>query len=178
MKQHLTNAAILLGMISVLAACDEAPTTAQQETQETQEAKGTTDTKDESAVTTVDQLVITQVPIVPGGGEPVDIEPAEAKKFDGVPEQIAAGRQLFQAYNCVGCHFNGGGGMGPPLMDDAWIYGSSMENIAASIIEGRPAGMPTFRHMVAGDQVWQLAAYVRSLSGLGQKQGEKAEAAE
>ena len=173
MKQRLTNVAILLGMISLLAACDEAPTTAQHET-----TKETQETKDGSAVTTVDQLVITQVPIVPGGGEPVDIEPAEAKKFDGVPEQIAAGRQLFEAYNCVGCHFNGGGGMGPPLMDDAWIYGSSMENIAASIIEGRPAGMPTFRHMVAGDQVWQLAAYVRSLSGLGQKQTEKAETAE
>jgi hypothetical protein len=26
--------------------------------------------------------------------------------------------------------------------------------------------MPTFRKMVAGDQVWQLAAYVRSLSHL------------
>ena len=51
-------------------------------------------------------------------------------------------------------------------MDDHWIYGSSMENIASSIIEGRPNGMPTFRKMVAGDQVWQLAAYVRSLSQL------------
>lgn len=163
MKPRLTIFAFLLGMITLLAACGEAPTTEQQET------------KDDSVGNTVDQLVISQVPIVPGGGEPVDIEPAEAKKFDGVPEQIAAGRQLFQAYNCVGCHFNGGGGMGPPLMDDHWIYGSSMENIAASIIEGRPAGMPTFRAMVTGDQVWQLAAYVRSLSGLGQK--EKGEAA-
>ncbi len=38
MKQHLTNVAILLGMISVLAACDAAPTTAQQETPQTKEA--------------------------------------------------------------------------------------------------------------------------------------------
>ena len=86
-----------------------------------------------------------------------------------MPKQIAAGRQLFQAYNCVGCHFNGGGGMGPALMDDNWIYGSSMENIASTIREGRPNGMPTFRGMVSGDQVWQLAAYVRSLSNLAAK---------
>ena len=61
------------------------------------------------------------------------------------PEQIAAGKQLFSAMNCVGCHFNGGGGMGPPLMDNIWIYGNSIENIAATIREGRPNGMPSFR---------------------------------
>ena len=115
-------------------------------------------------------LTVSLVTIVPGGGQPVDVEPPQAKKFDGDPEQIAAGRQLYQAYNCVGCHFNGGGGMGPALMDDKWIYGSSMENIAATIIQGRPNGMPTFRNMVAGDQVWQLAAYVRSLSDLSKKE--------
>ncbi len=115
-------------------------------------------------------LKVSLVTIVPGGGQPVDVEPPQAKKFDGDPEQIAAGRQLFQAYNCVGCHFNGGGGMGPALMDDKWIYGSSMENIASTIIQGRPNGMPTFRNMVAGDQVWQLAAYVRSLSDLSKKE--------
>lgn len=154
MKSRHFIAAPVLAMLSLLAACEQETTTSES------------NDADKAAVASSDQLVISQVPIVPGGGEPVDVEPPEAKKFDGDPEQIAAGRQLFQAYNCVGCHFNGGGGMGPPLMDDHWIYGSSMENIAASIIEGRPAGMPTFRAMVAGDQVWQLAAYVRSLSGL------------
>jgi cytochrome c oxidase cbb3-type subunit III len=125
--------------------------------------------KEKKLPPTLEHLTISQVEIVPGGGHPVDIEPPEAKKFDGNPEQIAAGRQLFQAYNCVGCHFNGGGGMGPALMDDKWIYGSSMENIASTIREGRPNGMPTFRDMVSGDQVWQLAAYVRSLSDLAEK---------
>ena len=118
---------------------------------------------------TLEHLTVSLVDIAPGGAKPVDIEPPEAKKFDGNPEQIAAGRQLYHAYNCVGCHFNGGGGMGPALMDDTWIYGSSMENIASTIREGRPNGMPTFRDMVSGDQVWQLAAYVRSLSDLAEK---------
>jgi cytochrome c oxidase cbb3-type subunit 3 len=49
-------------------------------------------------------------------------------------------------------------------MDDQWIYGGSVENIAASILQGRPNGMPSFRAIVAGNQVWQLAAYVKSLS--------------
>ena len=36
---------------------------------------------------------------------------------------IAEGKRLFDQFNCVGCHAHGGGGMGPALMDDEWIYG-------------------------------------------------------
>jgi len=79
---------------------------------------------------------------------------------------VSEGKRLFQQYNCVGCHFQGGGGIGPPLMDDEWIYGSDPENIFETIVEGRPNGMPTFRGRIPTDQVWQLAAYVRSMSGL------------
>lgn len=152
-----------LGAIAVLGAGMALASCGPDETQ--QDRSGANDPTGTSTVGEA-PLTISMVDIVPGGGKPVDYEPEQAKKFDGNQEQIAAGRQLYQAYNCVGCHFNGGGGMGPPLMDDHWIYGSSMENIASSIIEGRPNGMPTFRKMVAGDQVWQLAAYVRSLSHL------------
>jgi cytochrome c oxidase cbb3-type subunit 3 len=67
--------------------------------------------------------------------------------------------------NCVGCHSHGGGGMGPPLMDDEWRYGGRIDQIAASIAEGRPNGMPAWREKLTSDQIWQLAAYVRSLSG-------------
>ncbi len=150
------SAIAVLGAAMVLASCGP------DETQ--QDRSGASDQTGSSSGEA--PLTISMVDIVPGGGKPVDIEPDQAKTFDGNQEQIAAGRQLYQAYNCVGCHFNGGGGMGPALMDDHWIYGSSMENIASSIIEGRPNGMPTFRNLVAGDQVWQLAAYVRSLSDL------------
>ena len=78
---------------------------------------------------------------------------------------IAEGKRLFTAFNCSGCHGNGGGGMGPALMDDKWIYGSQPANIFASIIEGRPNGMPAWRNKLADVQVWQLVAYVQSLSG-------------
>ena len=76
------------------------------------------------------------------------------------------GQRLFGWYNCSGCHANGGGGMGPPLMDDEWIYGSSPENIYATIIQGRPNGMPSFAGKIPTTQVWQLVTYVRSLGAL------------
>jgi cytochrome c oxidase cbb3-type subunit 3 len=76
------------------------------------------------------------------------------------------GKTLFSQYNCVGCHSHGGGGMGPPLMDSTWIYGSAPEQVFATIVEGRPNGMPSFRGRIPDFQVWQLVAYVRSMSGL------------
>jgi cytochrome c oxidase cbb3-type subunit III len=78
---------------------------------------------------------------------------------------LGEGKRLFTAYNCNGCHALGGGGMGPPLMDDKWRYGGSPEQIFSTIIEGRPNGMPSFRGKLPDFQVWQLAAYVRSMSG-------------
>lgn len=80
--------------------------------------------------------------------------------------ELAEGKRLFTWYNCVGCHANGGGGMGPPLMDDAWIYGSEPENVFRTIVEGRPNGMPSFGGHVPEHQVWQLTAYVRAMGGL------------
>jgi cytochrome c oxidase cbb3-type subunit III len=78
---------------------------------------------------------------------------------------LAEGKRLFTAYNCNGCHALGGGGMGPPLMDAEWRYGGRPEQVFSTIVEGRPNGMPSFRGRVPDYQVWQLAAYVRSLSG-------------
>ncbi len=82
---------------------------------------------------------------------------------------LSEGKRLYNSFNCVGCHAHGGGGMGPPLMDDQWLYGSAPEQVFASIVEGRPNGMPAFRDHIPDYQVWQLAAYVRSLSGLVKK---------
>lgn len=79
---------------------------------------------------------------------------------------VNEGRRLYSWFNCVGCHANGGGGMGPPLIDAEWIYGSEPMNIYASIVEGRPNGMPAFGDKIPEEEVWQLVAYVRSLGGL------------
>jgi cytochrome c oxidase cbb3-type subunit 3 len=76
------------------------------------------------------------------------------------------GKRLFRWYNCSGCHANGGGDKGPALMDRVWIYGSEPAQIYSTIVEGRPNGMPSFGGHIPDNQVWQLVAYVRSLSGL------------
>jgi len=55
--------------------------------------------------------------------------------------------------------------MGPALMDDKWIYGSNPENIFASIVEGRPNGMPSWKGKISDQQVWELVAFVQSLNG-------------
>jgi cytochrome c oxidase cbb3-type subunit 3 len=107
------------------------------------------------------------VPLVdlePGGGLPpknVDF----GKDYEQNAYHVSKGKALFSAMNCNGCHFNGGGGMGPSLIDDVWIYGSDFVNIAATIRDGRPNGMPSFGRMLPPEQIYELAAYVRSLGG-------------
>ncbi|HYI42831.1 MAG TPA: c-type cytochrome [Sphingomicrobium sp.] len=90
---------------------------------------------------------------------------ARAAAYEGNAYAIAHGMQLYSWMNCVGCHSHGGGGMGPALMDAQWRYGGRIDEIASSIAEGRPNGMPSWRSKLTEDQIWQLAAYVRSLSG-------------
>jgi cytochrome c oxidase cbb3-type subunit 3 len=102
--------------------------------------------------------------IWPGGTSPPPLD-ARAKLYDNNAPAISQGQFLYTQMNCVGCHSHGGGGMGPPLMDDEWRYGGRIDQIAASIAEGRPNGMPAWREKLTSDQIWQLAAYVRSLSG-------------
>ena len=85
--------------------------------------------------------------------------------FEGNAFHIAQGQRLYGWMNCSGCHAHGGGGMGPPLMDDEWRYGGSMREIAATILDGRPNGMPSFRGRITEDQAWQLAAFVRRYVG-------------
>ena len=86
--------------------------------------------------------------------------------YDGNAYGVSEGKRLYNQFNCSGCHFQGGGGIGPPLMDSQWIYGSAPQNVFETIVEGRPNGMPAFRGKLGTDQVWQLVAYVRSMSGL------------
>lgn len=86
--------------------------------------------------------------------------------YDDNAYALSEGKALYTSFNCVGCHAHGGGGMGPPLMDNKWIYGSEPQQIFATIVQGRPNGMPSFGGKITDDQVWKLVAYVRSLSGL------------
>jgi len=102
------------------------------------------------------------------GANPI-ATPVPPNTYEESAYAVAEGQKLFDQYNCSGCHFHGGGGIGPPLMDNNWIYGSEPGNIFATIMQGRPNGMPSFRGRIPDDQIWQIAAYVRSLAGLTSK---------
>jgi cytochrome c oxidase cbb3-type subunit 3 len=106
---------------------------------------------------------ISQSDVYPGASAS---PPPTSSQYDESPYAISEGKRLFSWFNCSGCHSHGGGGMGPPLMDATWIYGSEPNNIFATIVEGRPNGMPSFGGKIPDQQIWQLVAYVRSLSGL------------
>ncbi|WP_239027266.1 c-type cytochrome [Ramlibacter algicola] len=85
--------------------------------------------------------------------------------YEGNAYGVAQGKRLYRWYNCGGCHANGGGGMGPALMDEHWRYGGEPAQIFQSIVQGRPNGMPSFGGHIPEDQVWQIVAYVRSMGG-------------
>jgi len=81
------------------------------------------------------------------------------------PDAVTRGMKDFNVFNCSGCHMaNGGGGMGPALSDDKWVYRSSPANIYLDIVQGRGAGMPAFGAMLPDRTVWELVAYIQSIS--------------
>jgi cytochrome c oxidase cbb3-type subunit 3 len=117
-----------------------------------------------AAAATTGLLTMTSVH---AGGPPAalapDVETMTHEELAAV--DVAEGKRLYHWFNCNTCHANGGGDIGPPLMDETWIYGGAPRNIFASIVEGRPNGMPSFRGKIPDAQAWQIVAYVRSMSG-------------
>jgi cytochrome c oxidase cbb3-type subunit 3 len=90
---------------------------------------------------------------------------------------LAYGRVAFQD-NCAPCHGAGGGGaVGyPNLIDDDWLWGGTTEEIAHTITygirndnpESHFGDMPAFGRdgILSNTEIWNVAQYVRSLSGL------------
>ena len=99
----------------------------------------------------------------PPGGQ---ADPAAGRSpYDENAFAVSEGQRLYEWFNCSGCHAHGGGAIGPALMDSVWVYGGEPDQIYATIVQGRPNGMPSFGARIPRQQVWQLVAYVRSLSG-------------
>jgi cytochrome c oxidase cbb3-type subunit 3 len=110
---------------------------------------------------------VTDAPVsglIPAGGVPSDQPDPRAEPYYNNADAVVTGMRLYQQMNCGGCHFNGGGGIGPALMDDSWIYGGRLDQIYNTIYQGRPNGMPAWRGKLGDAQIWQIAAYVRSMS--------------
>jgi cytochrome c oxidase cbb3-type subunit III len=102
-------------------------------------------------------------PIQPGG--PSQASTPASTPYEENAYAVSQGQRLYAAFNCSGCHAHGGGNIGPALMDDKWTYGHEPANVYASIVQGRPNGMPSFGGRIPEAQVWQIVAYVRSMSG-------------
>jgi cytochrome c oxidase cbb3-type subunit III len=87
-----------------------------------------------------------------------------ANPYEGDERAIGEGQRLYGWFNCAGCHGAlGGGGIGPPLRDERWIYGSAPDQIFLSIVQGRPQGMPVYGGRIPDDTVWRIVAFVQSL---------------
>ena len=111
----------------------------------------------------VPQFVV-DTALTPGVGHTAyTIDPRAAQYYDN-PQAVQIGKALFYSMNCAGCHSNGGGGMGPSLMGGHWRYGGRLEQIRQTIADGRPNGMPSWAARLSDADMWDLAAYVRSMS--------------
>jgi cytochrome c-L len=84
--------------------------------------------------------------------------------YTGNAAAIAEGQALYKKMNCYGCHgMQGGGGMGPSLIDDTWKTGDGSDlNLLEQIRDGK-GQMPPYKTMVNDDQAWKLIAFIRSL---------------
>lgn len=80
---------------------------------------------------------------------------------------LEKGAALFQT-NCMACHAgDGGGGIGPNLVDDHWILGGGIKNIFHTISEGGRAGkgMIAWKSSLQPTEIQQIASYIISLKG-------------
>jgi cytochrome c oxidase cbb3-type subunit 3 len=118
-----------------------------------------------SGMQTASALLRVPVSGIYPGGVPTGLNPDMQNPLANDPDAAQRGMKDFDAFNCSGCHAaNAGGGMGPSLSNDRWIYRSSPANIYLSIVQGRSAGMPAFGAMLPDRTVWELVAYIQSIS--------------
>jgi putative heme-binding domain-containing protein len=75
----------------------------------------------------------------------------------------AAGEKIFRSH-CASCHgLRGAGGSGPSLTTGVFYHGSSNADLYRNISEGIPGtAMPD--QFFSSAQIWQIVAYVRSIS--------------
>jgi mono/diheme cytochrome c family protein len=92
-------------------------------------------------------------------------KPKKLNPYTGNPEVIREGKRLYIYFGCSSCHgVGGGGGMGVPLLDDEWKFGSDDETLFR-LLKGKipEQTMPSFEEDMEDDQAWKILAYVRSL---------------
>jgi len=118
-----------------------------------------------SGMVAAEKLLRVPVSGVYPGGNPRGLSPNMQNPLKDDPDAVARGQKDFDNFNCSGCHMaRGGGGMGPALSNNIWIYRDSAANIYLDIAQGRSAGMPAFGAMLPDRTIWELVAYVQSIA--------------
>jgi mono/diheme cytochrome c family protein len=128
-----------------------------------------------------------QATATPASGNPQDIAKSAEKgtlkspypDFAGVADE---GHQKFMSAGCNGCHGGtGGGGMGPPLTNPVWVYGSDDDTLFRLISLGSDelkkqgynrkgsenvvGPMPPMGTVFKSpDDIWKVIAWIRSVN--------------
>ena len=100
----------------------------------------------------------------PPAGHPQE-QPKLLNPFGSDPETVKEGRKLWLSLGCSGCHgVMGGGGMGAPVLDDTWRFGSDDETLY-KLIKGQIPEQTMVKSYATlpDEQVWKMLSYVRSL---------------
>jgi mono/diheme cytochrome c family protein len=121
-----------------------------------------------------------------GGGSPLETarnaEKGSLKSPHADYASVAEeGRKAYLAAGCNGCHGMGGGGMGPPLTNEVWVYGKDDDTLFRLIALGSDelqkqgysrkgsesvvGPMPPFGAIVkSDDDMWKIIAFIRSVN--------------
>ena len=79
---------------------------------------------------------------------------------------IAAGKKVYDS-QCASCHLPDGGGMiGPNLVDEFWLHGGGIQDIYNTIEVGVPEkGMISWKGVLSPEQMKDVAFYIMSIGG-------------
>jgi len=112
---------------------------------------------------------------------------SDAERWDAVAyaltlgtavEEQARGGELYGAADCAGCHGDaqGEGGSGPNFLIPGLAEERSLTELALSIRAGSPPAMPAYAEQLTEDDIWAVAAFVRSIAWGGVQAEAEAEA--
>jgi len=102
---------------------------------------------------------------------PAPTGPVADRSLPGNPfaksaEAVLEGRKIYLKNGCAGCHgMGGGGGMGKPLIDDEWKFGSEDATLF-KLVRGEIPNqtMPNaIGKSLTDDEIWEVLLYVRSV---------------
>lgn len=96
---------------------------------------------------------------------PTGAQDPRAARYERNGYQLAQGGRYFAWYGCAECH--GGEARGAlNLGDKVWTHGSALDQVYGFIATRHPGNPPGYGTRIPAEQLWQVTAYVRTLSTL------------